>query len=121
MWRGREPRPATLSRIADALGVSYMDLVRVRAGEDPEPPAAPDLVTAITAQTVAIDRLVDRLDRLIPSETFSADEAWAAVARVLRGRVPAEAAQTQAELEREKARRTSRSSPRRSGHGEDGA
>ena len=63
LWRGREPRPATAARIADALGVSYVDLVRIRAGEPLERPETPEsLVKAIEAQTAAIERLVKVLE-----------------------------------------------------------
>lgn len=37
LWRGREPQPDTLRRIADALGITYDELLRIRAGIEKEP------------------------------------------------------------------------------------
>lgn len=76
---------------------------------------APDLTAAITAQTVAIERLVERLERLLPSESFDADQAWAAVSQVLRQRPADEKGEVVQALDAEQERLASRSARRRSG------
>lgn len=60
LWRGRDPRPSTLAAIATALGVSYMDIVRVRAGEEPQS-EGPDLVAAIERQTQVLESIRELL------------------------------------------------------------
>lgn len=56
LWRGREPQPRTLRRVADAIGVPYDELLRVRAGieEAPAEAGAGELVAAIRELTAAI-------------------------------------------------------------------
>lgn len=49
LWRGREPRPETMRRIADALGVSYDELVAAREGRATEgqPATTPEELTKV--------------------------------------------------------------------------
>lgn len=72
LWRGREPQPDTLARIADAMGVSYDELLRVRAGLPAQDSQASDVVRAIDRQTEAIVQQTKMLylvlSRLVPSE-----------------------------------------------------
>ena len=63
LWRGREPQPDTLARIAEAMGVSYQRLLRERAGISVVDAQPDDLVAALRDQTTAISALAASLDR----------------------------------------------------------
>jgi transcriptional regulator with XRE-family HTH domain len=76
LWRGREPQPDTMARIADALGVSYERLLRERAGLPETETEGGALVAALLAQTAALSALVAALNALA-GEIGSASEAQA--------------------------------------------
>jgi hypothetical protein len=61
LWRGREPRRGTAQRIADGLGISYMELLRIRAGESEE---TTEVRGNLRSVEVYLSRIADALDRL---------------------------------------------------------
>jgi transcriptional regulator with XRE-family HTH domain len=67
IWRGREPQPATLAVIASALGVTYDELLRVRAGIASEPAreGTVSLEALIVAQTEAIQANKALLEQIL--------------------------------------------------------
>ena len=95
LWRGREPVPDTINRLALALGVSYRELMDVREGVSERPQATETndaVAAAIDRQTAVLERLfgewLSRWPR--PDETLEA-EAEAAIdgtSETLRGPRP---------------------------------
>ena len=83
LWRGREPVPDTINRLAAALGVSYRELMDVREGVS----ARQEATETNDAVAAAIDRQTAVLERLL-GEWFS---RWDASAR------PDEALESEAE------------------------
>lgn len=80
----------SLVRVADRLDKPVSYLLEAYQGRPQATETADDIaaalrdhMAALMAQTRAVTDLVSRLDVLLPSETFPAEEAWAAVARVL--------------------------------------
>lgn len=80
----------SLVRVADRLDQPVTYLLEAYQGRPQATESRDEVVAvlrdhlrAVEAQTRAVTDLVSRLDMLLPSETFPAEEAWAAVARVL--------------------------------------
>lgn len=61
LWRGREPVPDTINRLASALGVSYRELMDVREGASERPQATETndgVAAAIDRQTAVLQMIL---------------------------------------------------------------
>lgn len=54
LWRGREPVPDTITRLASALGVTYRELMDVREGVSERQETNDDLLTLLRDQTIEL-------------------------------------------------------------------
>lgn len=80
------PRPAELKKVADALGISYGDLMAAYEGRDPEPQPLQDAIMELVGE---IRALIGRLDRLTGEQATAAVEMMRALG-VIGARVPPE-------------------------------
>lgn len=73
LWRGRQPSPATVSLLADALGVDYDDLLRIRAGVDLTPSS--DLTQVLIEEQRETRAMLERVLSLLATPPPEDDDS----------------------------------------------
>ena len=79
LWRGRQPSPATLKLLAEALGVGYDDLLRIRAGIPPADEG--DLTRVLIAEQRETRAMLERVLSTLGGASPARDaelESWMA-------------------------------------------